>query len=104
LQELTDAELIKTFKNTNINLYGKSGANGGENTGHGLSRLRDERLSGLGVKTPNDIARILIRGAVYRSTSKNTIGRHLDGVAVVLDAKTYNLVTVTPVGSKNRGF
>ena len=96
IRELTDAELVATFKNTNIKLYGKSAKAGGGNTGHGLMRMRDPRLASFGIETPNDIARILNKGHVVPNPDAGTIGRVLNGVEVVLDSSTYRLITVTP--------
>jgi RHS repeat-associated protein len=84
LQQLTHAELITAFEGTGYTL-----------SGHAVMRLGDPRISPFGFHTPNDIARILNKGELVEA-GNGAMARVLNGVGVVFDPQTKNILTITP--------
>lgn len=85
LRELTDTEVRNAFAGTQWEL-----------TNHAVSRLLDIRTLNLGLRTLNDVARVLNSGVIERA-GRGLFAVRLGGFEAVVDATKVAVVTFRPI-------
>lgn len=88
LMELTHADIVKTFKGSNIEL-----------SNHAIARLKDVRTKNLGFETPNDIAKIFNKGNVF-DAGRGDIGFSYNGLEAIINPSTNRVITIRPAKSR----
>ncbi|MCX8960518.1 hypothetical protein EHW64_04880 [Erwinia psidii] len=88
LMELTHAEIVQTFKGSDIEL-----------SNHAIARLKDVRTKKPGFETPNDIASIFNKGNVF-NTGRGDIGFSHNGLEAIVNPNANRIVTFRPAKSR----